>query len=166
MPSVVAAHGHSLIAGAGTAFPRPAAAWRGAAAGLPPADRRHHRCGRAVGPAGGHGALCSLIAAEANRSFQLASDTSTSLIKCSGTHDLFALAPACLAREQMDPGQPLTTGLMPCPQWNIERGYQLAAVVAALKAIDADVVALQEVDIGCDRSGDEDTGACCPPHSR
>ena len=45
------------------------------------------------------------------------------------------------------------------PQWNIERGYQLAAVVAALKAIDADVVALQEVDIGCDRSGNEDTGA-------
>ena len=49
-------------------------------------------------------------------------------------------------------------------QWNIERGYKLSAVVAALKAIDADVVALQEVDIGCDRSGNEDTGACCACH--
>ncbi len=44
-------------------------------------------------------------------------------------------------------------------QWNIERGYKLDAVIAELRAIDADVIALQEIDIGCDRSGGEDTGA-------
>mmetsp|Transcript_8371 Transcript_8371/g.25104 ORF Transcript_8371/g.25104 Transcript_8371/m.25104 type:complete len:379 (+) Transcript_8371:2625-3761(+) len=43
-------------------------------------------------------------------------------------------------------------------QWNIERGYKLEAVIQVLKAIDADVIALQEVDIGCERSGGEDTG--------
>ena len=46
----------------------------------------------------------------------------------------------------------------PAAQWNIERGYKLAAVIAELAACDADVIALQEVDIGCDRSGGEDTG--------
>lgn len=44
-------------------------------------------------------------------------------------------------------------------QWNIERGYKLAAVIDELRTCDADVIALQEVDIGCERSGCEDTGA-------
>ena len=48
--------------------------------------------------------------------------------------------------------------MLPALQWNIERGYKLAAVIAELAACDADVIALQEVDIGCDRSGGEDTG--------
>ncbi|KAK9843329.1 hypothetical protein WJX74_010444 [Apatococcus lobatus] len=43
-------------------------------------------------------------------------------------------------------------------QWNIERGYQLPKILAELREIDADVIALQEVDIGCDRSGSADTG--------
>lgn len=43
-------------------------------------------------------------------------------------------------------------------QWNIERGYKLEEVIQQLRSIDADVIALQEVDIGCDRSGNEDTG--------
>lgn len=37
-------------------------------------------------------------------------------------------------------------------QWNIERGYELAGIVAELAALDADVLLLQELDIGCDRS--------------
>eukprot|EP00798_Chlamydomonas_sp_ICE-L_P003282 gene3282-13309_t len=45
-----------------------------------------------------------------------------------------------------------------CLQWNIERGYKLDAVIEELKKLDADVLALQEIDIGCDRSAGEDTG--------
>jgi endonuclease/exonuclease/phosphatase family metal-dependent hydrolase len=37
--------------------------------------------------------------------------------------------------------------------WNIERGYKLPAIVDELRSLDADVIALQEVDIGCERSG-------------
>lgn len=43
-------------------------------------------------------------------------------------------------------------------QWNIERGYELNAVIDQLQQLDADIIALQEVDIGCERSGWEDTG--------
>lgn len=43
-------------------------------------------------------------------------------------------------------------------QWNIERGYKLQKIVQELKQIDADVIALQEVDIGCERSDSVDTG--------
>jgi len=43
-------------------------------------------------------------------------------------------------------------------QWNIERGYKLEEIIAELKRIDADVLALQEIDIGCARSNWEDTG--------
>ena len=43
-------------------------------------------------------------------------------------------------------------------QWNIERGYQLEAIKAALAAADADVLLLQEIDVGCDRSGGHDVG--------
>lgn len=43
-------------------------------------------------------------------------------------------------------------------QWNIERGYKLEEIVKELKNIDADVIALQEVDIGCERSMSIDTG--------
>lgn len=43
-------------------------------------------------------------------------------------------------------------------QWNIERGYKLPGIIEELKQIDADVIALQEVDIGCERSGSLDTG--------
>lgn len=44
-------------------------------------------------------------------------------------------------------------------QWNIERGYQLAGIIDELRRIDADVISLQEVDVGCERSGGVDTGA-------
>lgn len=40
-------------------------------------------------------------------------------------------------------------------QWNIERGYKLDAVIEELKALDADVLALQEIDIHCERSAYE-----------
>lgn len=45
-------------------------------------------------------------------------------------------------------------------QWNIERGYKLSGIIEELKRLDADIVALQEVDVGCDRSGGVDTGQC------
>ncbi|KAJ1836656.1 hypothetical protein LPJ63_000148 [Coemansia sp. RSA 2711] len=38
-------------------------------------------------------------------------------------------------------------------QWNIERGYQLDAVIATLRDLDADILCLQELDIGNQRSG-------------
>ena len=43
-------------------------------------------------------------------------------------------------------------------QWNIERGYKLNEVIELLKAEDADIIALQEIDIGCERSDCKDTG--------
>jgi endonuclease/exonuclease/phosphatase family metal-dependent hydrolase len=45
-----------------------------------------------------------------------------------------------------------------CVQWNIERGYQLPAVIAELRALDADIISLQEIDVDCERSGGVDTG--------
>jgi hypothetical protein len=44
-------------------------------------------------------------------------------------------------------------------QWNIERGYQLAGIIEELRSIDAGIISLQEVDVGCERSGGGDTGA-------
>lgn len=43
--------------------------------------------------------------------------------------------------------------------WNIERGYRLGAVIEELKEEKADVLMLQEVDVGCARSYLNDTGA-------
>lgn len=40
-------------------------------------------------------------------------------------------------------------------QWNIERGYKLESVIEELKVIDADILALQEIDIHCERSAYE-----------
>lgn len=39
-----------------------------------------------------------------------------------------------------------------CIQWNIERGYKLDSIINLLKQYDADIICLQELDIGCDRS--------------
>jgi hypothetical protein len=44
-------------------------------------------------------------------------------------------------------------------QWNIERGYKLNNIIEILKKTDADVICLQEIDIGCERS--EDKGSFC-----
>ncbi|KAJ1876804.1 hypothetical protein LPJ66_012240, partial [Kickxella alabastrina] len=38
-------------------------------------------------------------------------------------------------------------------QWNIERGYQLDAIIATLRRLDADILCLQEIDICNERSG-------------
>ena len=38
-------------------------------------------------------------------------------------------------------------------QLNVERCYKLEGISQELRALDADIVALQEVDIGCERSG-------------
>ena len=46
----------------------------------------------------------------------------------------------------------------PFLQWNIERGYKLPNIIAEMQQIQADVIALQEIDIGCKRSGSVDTG--------
>ena len=43
-------------------------------------------------------------------------------------------------------------------QWNIERGYKLQEIIETLKNLDSDVIALQEIDIGCERSDHKDTG--------
>lgn len=41
-------------------------------------------------------------------------------------------------------------------QWNIERGYKLSEIIVEIKKLDPDIVFLQEVDIGCLRSGSVD----------
>ena len=43
--------------------------------------------------------------------------------------------------------------------WNIERGYRMQSIIDELKREDPDVIMLQEVDVGCDRSYLNDTGA-------
>jgi hypothetical protein len=51
-------------------------------------------------------------------------------------------------------GQPLRV-----VQWNIERGIEFDAILAELRQLQADVILLQEVDHGCDRSKGLDVGA-------
>lgn len=43
-------------------------------------------------------------------------------------------------------------------QWNIERGYKLDKIAQELRELNADVIALQEVDWGCERSESIDVG--------
>lgn len=43
--------------------------------------------------------------------------------------------------------------MLKCIQWNIERGYRLAEIVAALQRHQADIICLQELDIACERTG-------------
>lgn len=45
-----------------------------------------------------------------------------------------------------------------CAQWNIERGYKVDKIIAELLRLNPDIVALQEIDVGNDRSGGRDTG--------
>lgn len=47
-------------------------------------------------------------------------------------------------------------------QWNIERGYKFEEIVQTLKILDADVLLLQEIDVGCDRSSQRDVGVLSP----
>ena len=43
-------------------------------------------------------------------------------------------------------------------QWNIERGYKLDGIIGELQRLNADIIGLQEVDVGCLRSSGKDTG--------
>jgi endonuclease/exonuclease/phosphatase family metal-dependent hydrolase len=40
-----------------------------------------------------------------------------------------------------------------CLQWNIERNYKADEILATLTELDADILCIQEIDIGCHRSG-------------
>ncbi|KAF8976832.1 hypothetical protein BGZ46_007912 [Entomortierella lignicola] len=40
-----------------------------------------------------------------------------------------------------------------CLQWNIERNYKAQEILDTLKELDADILCIQEIDIGCRRSG-------------
>ena len=51
-------------------------------------------------------------------------------------------------------------------QWNIERGYKLQGIIEELKRINADVISLQEIDIGCERSKNADTGTLASPRPK
>lgn len=42
-------------------------------------------------------------------------------------------------------------------QWNVERGLQLEKIIELLKKLKPDICCLQELDIGCRRSGNTDT---------
>jgi hypothetical protein len=72
--------------------------------------------------------------------------------------------PGDIFRADYRPSPPQHASDPPCPpvvrmvQFNIERGYKLDAIIPALREIDADILSLQEVDVGCDRSGGVDTG--------
>ncbi|KAL4422229.1 hypothetical protein ABPG77_009704 [Micractinium sp. CCAP 211/92] len=66
--------------------------------------------------------------------------------------------PGQLFRADFRSAQESPKGAIKLLQWNIERGYQLAGIIEELRRIDADILSLQEVDVGCDRSGGVDTG--------
>ncbi|KFH62024.1 hypothetical protein MVEG_12178 [Podila verticillata NRRL 6337] len=42
-----------------------------------------------------------------------------------------------------------------CLQWNIERNYKANEIIDTLTQLDADILCIQEIDIGCRRSGHE-----------
>ncbi|KAG0088709.1 hypothetical protein BGZ93_005246 [Podila epicladia] len=42
-----------------------------------------------------------------------------------------------------------------CLQWNIERNYKAKEIIDTLTQLDADILCIQEIDIGCHRSGHE-----------
>jgi len=61
------------------------------------------------------------------------------------------------SREFLEPRTRLTaSSAIRVIQWNIERGYELAGIIAELQQLDADILLLQELDIACDRSGGVD----------
>lgn len=43
-------------------------------------------------------------------------------------------------------------------QWNIERGLEFDAILSTLKQLQADVLLIQEIDNGCDRTDGRDVG--------
>ncbi|KAI8060193.1 Endonuclease/exonuclease/phosphatase [Gongronella butleri] len=47
----------------------------------------------------------------------------------------------------------VTTGSLRVVQWNVERNYEAEGIIDSLKALNPDVCVLQEVDVGCRRSG-------------
>jgi endonuclease/exonuclease/phosphatase family metal-dependent hydrolase len=55
-----------------------------------------------------------------------------------------------------------------CAQWNIERGYKVDKIIQELLRLKPDIIALQEIDVGNDRSGGRDTGMfrCTPYRSQ
>ncbi|KAG0004495.1 hypothetical protein BGZ65_000246 [Modicella reniformis] len=52
-----------------------------------------------------------------------------------------------------DSGSSSTGRPIRCLQWNIERNYKPEEILATLTELDADILCIQEVDIGCHRSG-------------
>ncbi|KAG0306888.1 hypothetical protein BGZ99_001638, partial [Dissophora globulifera] len=46
-----------------------------------------------------------------------------------------------------------STRLIRILQWNIERNYKSAEILATLSELDADILCIQEIDIGCHRTG-------------
>ncbi|KDD72978.1 hypothetical protein H632_c2668p0, partial [Helicosporidium sp. ATCC 50920] len=63
-------------------------------------------------------------------------------------------------RDFRDPSAPKARAGSPfrLATWNIERGYKLDGCIKELWRLNADVLALQEVDVACDRSRGRDTG--------
>ncbi|KAF9945962.1 hypothetical protein BGZ70_003475 [Mortierella alpina] len=62
-----------------------------------------------------------------------------------------------MAHRRPQPNPSVSTRDRPirCLQWNIERNYKAAEILATLTEIDADILCIQEIDIGCHRSGHE-----------
>lgn len=63
-----------------------------------------------------------------------------------------------LCNDWLRPSTSSHPGVLRLATWNIERGYKLAGLCAELARLDADAVALQEVDWACERSGLADCG--------
>ncbi len=51
-----------------------------------------------------------------------------------------------------------TTSPLRLMTWNIERGYKLKEIIELIRKADPDILCVQEIDIGCDRSQGYDTG--------
>lgn len=55
------------------------------------------------------------------------------------------------------PSSPLLKRTFRVIQWNIERAYKLPQVIQKLQQLSPDIICLQELDIGCARSGNVDS---------
>ncbi|KAG0042369.1 hypothetical protein BGZ83_000550 [Gryganskiella cystojenkinii] len=55
--------------------------------------------------------------------------------------------------DNTNPSSPHADQRIRCLQWNIERNYKPEEILATLTELDADILCIQEIDIGCRRSG-------------
>jgi hypothetical protein len=110
--------------------------------------------------------VTSRVARDAEQAYGCAEDLEQRLLE-RGTHDVSLPLPgetvhadfrdpaaSAQAWAEIAAGRPVRV-----VQWNIERGLEFNEILSTLQRLQADVLLVQEVDIGCDRTQGRDVGA-------